>query len=86
MLFRSIPFSYLVEMFCDWMGAGLAYGRTGGVKWTPQSAMEHWENTRDHKSIIHPDSVEMLNFWYNSLLEVGLDKTLKSLKSYEKHY
>ena len=79
----KVPFRYILEMFCDWIGAGQTYGMD---KWTPEGAREYWYGLRDKNSAIHPESVDMLNTWFDLLVEKGYKETLKSLDSYKEVY
>lgn len=82
----KIPFNYVVELFCDYMGAGIVYGQASGNTWSPQSAYDYWEGLRDKYSNIHPETKALIEEWYQLLLLVGLETTLKQLKLYKKKY
>lgn len=81
----KIPFKYIRELFCDYMGAGIAYSKNGGPKWSPQGAKDYWEGSKP-KSSIHPHSVKMIDIWYELLLTEGLNETLKRLDNYKNCY
>lgn len=78
----KIPFRYMAEMFCDYMGAGQTYQ---GKDWTPQSAYKYWETLRV-KSIFHPESLSLMDGWFEDLITNGLNWTLKHLKESEGCY
>lgn len=43
---RDIPYKYLMEMLCDWVGAGKAYNKE---KWTKEEPYKYWlANNQDY--------------------------------------
>jgi len=50
-----------LEMVCDWRGAGMAQGKTGGWHETLS-----WYNANKHRMILHPDT----RAWVESFLEM----------------
>ena len=52
----KIPYWDLVEMICDWIGAGKAYNQT---KWTEEEPYKYWLANKD-KMCFHPDTKEFI--------------------------
>lgn len=55
----KIPYKYVIEMFCDFIGAGKAYS---GTFWTTSSPLDYWEAKCEGKRLMHPDSLALLKF------------------------
>lgn len=53
----KMPYKYIVEMFCDLIGAGKAYSKE---KWTTASPMEYYLNSCKGKRLMHPVSENLL--------------------------
>lgn len=73
----KMPYNYLIESFCDMLGASKAYNPEN---WKPQMLLDYWEQKCVGKRIMHEDSVILLNYlihqlvfdieffdWYNKL-------------------
>ena len=65
----KVPFPYVVEMLCDWIGAGKTYSKE---KWTQAEPYEYYQKVRDER-IIHPKTEKVIMY----LLEVIRDYGLK---------
>ena len=52
----KIPYRYIIEMFCDFVGAGKAYNSSN---WTTAAPMEYWEAKCKGKRLMHTDSVNL---------------------------
>lgn len=61
----KMPFDYLVEMLCDYIGAGQTYEKT---RWTLGSPLAYWEKNK-HRFIpcMHEKSVEMFESMLKTL-------------------
>lgn len=73
----KMPYNYVIESFCDMLGASKAYNPEN---WKPQMLLDYWEQKCVGKRIMHEDSVILLNYlihqlvfdteffdWYNKL-------------------
>lgn len=58
----KIPYKYIIEMFCDFVGAGKSYNMTS---WTTATPLEYWEAKCKGKRLMHQDSVKL----FESLLK-----------------
>lgn len=58
----KIPYKYVIEMFCDFIGAGKAYIKDS---WTTTSPLDYWKNMCEGKRLMHKDSL----FLIKNLLE-----------------
>lgn len=53
----KMPYKYVVEMFCDFIGAGKAYNKE---KWTPHTPLEYYLNACKGKRLMHKQSEDLL--------------------------
>lgn len=58
-----MPYKYVIEMFCDFIGAGKAYNKE---KWTAAMPMDYYEKSCKGKRLMHKDSEQLLVklLWY----------------------
>ncbi len=55
----KIPYRYIIEMFCDFVGAGKAYNEDN---WTTSAPMEYWEAKCKGKRLMHNDSIKLFEY------------------------
>ena len=85
MTFVKMPFKYLLEMFCDFLGAGIAYSKD--KKLNIDSELEWWNNKRKHIAL-HLYSLYLMDNLMYLLYKYG-DKFLsnkKLIKFLKKNY
>ena len=66
---NKIPSRYVVEMICDWIGAGKVYG---GEKWTQSEPLSYFNKVRRGR-YFHPETERLIVY----LLEIIRDKGLE---------
>lgn len=66
----KMPYKYLVESFCDMLGASKAYNPDN---WKPQMLLDYWEQRCIGKRIMHEASVSFLDAQIKNLVEYGED-------------
>lgn len=54
-----IPYKYVIEMVCDWIGAGKVYG--GSSKWTRSKPLQFWK-WKSRTAKIHPATALFLEY------------------------
>ena len=59
----KMPYKYVIEMFCDFVGAGKAYLKE---KWNTNSPLAYWKSNCEGSRLMHADSETLLK----QLLEV----------------
>lgn len=67
---NKIPYKYVVEMVCDWVGAGMVYG---GDKWTQHEPLKYYRKVRQERHF-HPQTEILLIQFLNCIDEKGLDE------------
>ena len=66
----KMPYKYLIESFCDMLGASKAYNPDS---WKPQMLLDYWEQRCIGKRIMHEASVSFLDAQIRNLVEYGED-------------
>lgn len=66
----KMPYKYLIESFCDMLGASKAYNPDN---WKPQMLLDYWEQRCIGKRIMHEASVSFLDAQIKNLVEYGED-------------
>ena len=64
----KMPYKYLMESFCDMLGASKAYNPES---WKPKMLLDYWEQKCLGKRIMHEDSVILLDYLIRQLVLDG---------------
>lgn len=67
---NKIPSKFVVEMVCDWVGAGMVYNKE---KWTQDEPLNYYNKVR-HGRHFHPETEELLVFLLKTIKDKGLDE------------
>ena len=79
----KMPYKYVIESFCDMLGASKAYNKDN---WEPKILLEYWENKCLGKRIMHEKSVELLDVLIRKLDSFGEDNFFKHYNYYKKMF
>ena len=79
----KIPYKYVIEMFCDFVGAGKAYNQE---KWTKDAPWDYWVKACDGKRLMHPESEYLIKKLLWSLKELGMDEFIRWYRENKKNY
>jgi hypothetical protein len=60
----KMPYKYVIESFCDMLGASKTYNPEN---WKPEMLLEYWETKCLGKRIMHEDSVKLLDYLIRQL-------------------
>ena len=66
---HKIPYRFVVEMICDWIGAGMVYS---GEKWTQEEPLAYYEKVRAGRHF-HPETEELILRFLNCIKFSGLE-------------
>ena len=66
---HKIPYRFVVEMICDWIGAGMVYS---GEKWTEEEPLAYYEKVRAGRHF-HPETEELILRFLNCIKFSGLE-------------
>lgn len=84
----KIPYKYIIESFCDFVGAGKVYNKTQQKAWTVAEPQIYWDRCCEGKRIMHSDSVYLFKklLWnmHEAESEKAFYKWYKSTKDYLK--
>ena len=64
----KMPYKYIMESFCDMLGASKAYNPD---RWAPEMLLNYWENKCKGKRIQHKDSEAFLDYLIMQLVVDG---------------
>ena len=64
----KMPYKYILESFCDMLGASKAYNPNN---WTPEMLLNYWETKCKGKRIQHPASEDLLDKLIKNLVTYG---------------
>lgn len=74
---NQIPVKYVIEMVCDWIGAGKVYNKD---KWTQEEPLNYYNKVRSGR-YFHPETEELLVRLLTIIKEKGLDEFHKVCKA-----
>lgn len=76
---NKIPYEYVVEMVCDWIGAGMVYSKE---KWTPAATLDYYDKVRASRRF-HPVTEGLIIGFLVTLRHEGLKGFHREAKSNE---
>lgn len=77
----KMPYKYVIESFCDMLGASKAYNREF---WEPEMLLDYWQTKCVGKRIMHEKSTALVEFLINKLVEYGEDEFFRFYKESKK--
>lgn len=66
---NKMPYKYVVEMICDWVGAGMVYS---GEKWTQEEPLNYYYKCRNGRHF-HPDTEKLIVRFLECIRDEGLE-------------
>ena len=76
MIPKKMPFKYVLEMMCDYLGAGHAYSQGQFTIW---SEYDWWKQHRC-LDVMHKDTVKLMDILFTAMLRYGIESTLCNKK------
>ena len=73
----KMPYKYVIESFCDMLGASKAYNPEN---WEPTMLLNYWQTKCVGKRIMHEKSTNLVEFLINKLVELGEEDFFKWYK------
>lgn len=67
---NKIPFKYVVEMVCDWIGAGKTYSKE---QWTQDEPLNYFNKVRAGRHF-HPETEKLIVTLLELIRDLGLDE------------
>lgn len=78
---NKIQYRYVVEMVCDWIGAGMVYSQN---KWTQSEPLAYYDKVRKGRHF-HKETEILLRFFLETIKDYGLDKFYEVARSERLH-
>ena len=78
---NKIPYRYVVEMVCDWIGAGMVYSQD---KWMQSEPLAYYDKVRKGRHF-HEETELLLRFFLEVIKDYGLDKFYEVARSERLH-
>lgn len=69
----KIPYEYVVEMICDWLGAGIVYNKAKVDYNIPYEEPINYYNKCKPNRLIHPETMKLLEYYLNIIKEEGIN-------------
>lgn len=79
---QKIPYKYVVEMVCDWIGAGMVYS---SGNWSQSDPLEYYRKVREGRHF-HPKTEELITAFLLGINDRGLESFYKMAKGMENPY
>ncbi len=73
----KIPYKYVLEMICDWIGAGKVYNKE---KWTQEEPWNYYQKCKNER-IFHPETQKLIEYFLKIIKEEGIDGFVKKVKN-----
>lgn len=81
----KIPYEYVIEMLCDWLGAGIVYSKQKVDNNKPYKEPLEYYNARKSERIFHPDTQKVIEYFLNVIASDGINvfcEMVKHINSY----
>jgi hypothetical protein len=79
----KMPFKYVIESFCDMLGASKAYNPD---RWAPELLLSYWELKCKGKRIMHEKSTNLVEELIYKLVELGEENFWQYFETHKKFY
>ena len=79
---NKIPYRYVVEMVCDWIGAGMVYSQD---KWTQSEPLAYYNKVRKGRHF-HEETEFLIRFFLEVIKDYGLDEFYVVARSERLHF
>lgn len=79
---NKIPYRYVVEMVCDWIGAGMVYSQG---KWTQSDPLNYYDKVRKGRHF-HAETETLIRFFIEVIKDYGLDDFYMVARSEKLHF
>lgn len=77
----KIPYQYVVEMICDWLGAGIVYSKQRPNYDTGYDEPLKYYNKCKNERIFHKETQELIEYFLNVIKEKGINEFCKQTRN-----
>lgn len=74
----KIPIKYVIEMICDWLGAGIVYSKQKPNYNQPYAEPLEYYNKCKNERIFHEETQELIEFYLNMIANKGINYFCKN--------
>lgn len=78
----NIPLEYIIEMICDWVGAGIVYSNHKPDYFEPYSEPLDYYNKHVHERIFHPMTKGYIEFFLDMINKHGINAFCRHCKNH----
>lgn len=75
-----IPYKYVIEMICDWLGSGITYSKKKPDYNAPYDVPLDFYNKSKDSRIFHPDTQELIELFLGEISSKGINTWCKETK------
>lgn len=82
----KIPYEYVIEMLCDWLGAGIVYSKQKVDESKPYKEPLEYYNAHKSERIFHPETQKVIEYFLGVIASDGINvfcEMTKHIDSYE---
>lgn len=76
----KIPYQYVIEMICDWLGAGIVYSKQKPDYDKPYKEPLEYYNKCKKERIFHEETQELIEYFLNVIAKKGINDFCKQSK------
>ena len=76
----KIPYDYVIEMICDWLGAGIVYSKQKVDYNKPYSEPLKYYNKCKKERIFHPETQKLIEYYLNIIATDGINAFCKNVR------
>jgi hypothetical protein len=77
----KIPYEYVIEMICDWLGAGIVYSKQKVDFDKPYSEPIEYYNKCKNERIFHPETQALIEFYLDNIRVFSINNFCKRVKN-----
>ena len=77
----KIPYEYVIEMICDWLGAGIVYSKQKVDFDKPYSEPIEYYNKCKSERIFHPETQALIEFYLDNIRVFSINNFCKRVKN-----
>lgn len=77
----KMPYKYVIEMFCDFIGAGKVYNKE---TWTTSAPLNYWKAKGEGKRLLHKDTLELFLYLLQLMSDCENEKQFYKIYNLEK--
>ena len=81
----KIPYKYVIEMICDWLGAGIVYSKQKVDNNKPYREPLEYYNAHKKERIFHEETQKLIEYFLTVIATKGINEFCNSAKSCQEY-